>query len=230
MDGRPSASILSMWLFLLRKEITVKTSVLSILALAVGLIVGWWLHPRQGPVRTGPTGPPTIEKIRSLANLAVLSVPISDVQVQELSGYTGSVRLILIVKGDVEVGSDLGQTRWTAIDAQQRRATLVLATPVASRPRLDHERTRIFRLEKEGLWKLVPGDGTEAALVDKALLEAQRVVAEASQQPELIEQAKQHCQAVLSRFLAALDWQVLIKWADRPTPVPVATQPIGDQP
>ena len=45
------------------------------------------------------------------------------------------------------------------VGPRARTATLVLPSPRAASPRVDHSRTRLFEVRDEGLWVVVPGDG-----------------------------------------------------------------------
>src|SRR5687768_3413744 len=55
---------------------------------------------------------PTLEQVRGLAALTVLTVDVADVQVTDLRGYTGGVRAALVVKGDLLLSTDLSAARF----------------------------------------------------------------------------------------------------------------------
>src|SRR4051812_24766541 len=86
---------------------------------------------------------PTLDRIRELSSLVTTVAEVSDVLVTRVAGRTGSVEAVLLVRGDVEVSVDLGRARLEAVDRAERRAVLVLPPPAPSRPRLDHDRTRL---------------------------------------------------------------------------------------
>jgi hypothetical protein len=157
---------------------------------------------------------PTIESVRKLAKLVALQVSISDVHMTELRGYTGAIRMVLLVKGEVEIATDLSQARFEAVDTTQHHAVLILPAPTAGSPRLDHERTRIYQIDRTGLWALIPGQAGEAKLTNQCFQEAQSLLVEASQDAKLADQARSHCEQVLQGFFEALQWHVEVKWAD----------------
>jgi hypothetical protein len=157
-----------------------------------------------------------LEQIQQLGELVTLDVPVSDVQTSTLEGVTGSVSLVLLVRGSVQIGTDLEHAVLDRVDAEGRTAVLMLPAPRTSRPRLDHDRTHVYRNDRTGLWRLFPTPGAEAALYDRAMKQAQRLLEEAASQPELIDRARRRTAEVLLPFFAALAWQVELRWHDQP--------------
>ena len=155
---------------------------------------------------------PKIEQVRRLGTLVTLEAPLSDVQTSELSGFTGSASVVLLVHGSVLVGTDLSAARYEEVDPQQKRAVLVLPEPVAQRPRVDHEKTRVYRTDRGGLWRWFPAEGAEAAAYERAMTQAQRLLQLSAQRPELLAQAREHASAVLCPFFDSLGWSVELRW------------------
>ena len=88
-----------------------RTTLVILLTFVLGAAIGaigtrWPAFRQHGKVRHELSGP-TLEQVRRMAELVTLHVPISDVQVSQLSGHTGSVSLVLIISGDVQVGVNL---------------------------------------------------------------------------------------------------------------------------
>jgi hypothetical protein len=173
-------------------------------------------------------GGPTIEQVRSLATLLTHRIDVADVQRTTLSGYSGGVSAALIVKGDVQVGVDLGRATFESIDHAARRATLVLPLPTIGTPRVDHARTRLWAITHQGLWQVVPGDRAAVSVVNHAYEQAQRMIGTAADRPELIERSRQQAEGVLKTFFAALGWDVTVRWADRNNPTSTSTPREGD--
>ena len=113
--------------------------------------------------------------------------------------------------GDVELTVDLSQARLEDIDEATRCATLVLPDPIPSRPRLDHERTRIYQIDRTGLWQIVPGQAAEAKLVDAAMAEAQRTLERAAQDPKIIQRTRAHAARLLQDAAASLGWTLEVR-------------------
>ena len=186
---------------------------LTALALPV-LVIGsaWLLISRAGLIGLGHRSTAlTITQLQLQSKLSVLRVPVTDVQTTELNGYVGGVQLVLQVHGDVELMVDLSQAQLEDIDESTRCATLVLPDPIPSRPRLDHERTRIYQIDRTGLWQIVPGQAAEAKLVDAAMAEAQRTLERAAHDPEIIQQARAHAVRLMQDAAASLGWTLEVR-------------------
>jgi hypothetical protein len=199
------------------------------LTLCVGGMAGWFIHNHRTATWSSESRAPTIEQIQQLASLTVLHVPVADVQIYTLTGYTGGIQAVLVVRGDVEISTDLTAARLEAVDADHRQAYLVLPAPTAVRPRVDHERTRIYKIDRSGLWQMIPGEAGERDLVNRALQDAQRLIGEVGGQAELIDQARSRTKDVIMGFFRALGWQVETRWLDQraATPATVESTPSG---
>ena len=174
---------------------------------------------RAAPVHTDPVVHVTrptihIDQVKKLAALVTLEVPISDVQVSEISGLTGSIRLAVAVHGDVAIATDLGAARFENIDDLERTAIVVLPRPSPTRPRLDHDKTRIIEIQRTGMWQILLGQAGESALTNRALAAAQNALAQAADDPEIAKKACAHTEAVIHNFFAALGWDVTVQWAE----------------
>ncbi len=192
------------------------TLIVALLLLAGGVFVGWTFHQTAwAPARfTHQSTALRLEEIQRLAELVVLRVPISDVQTASLAGFTGSTSVVLIVKGDVVISTDLRQSQLLDVNEQTRTARLLLPQPLAGRPRLDHQGTRVYRVDRTGLWALYPGQAAEGTVIDRAMQQAQGYLQQAADQPALINQARDQTQLVLTRFFNAMHWQVTIEFRD----------------
>lgn len=163
------------------------------------------------PVRHEPSAP-RIEQVRALASLVTLDVPIADLHVSELDGLTGGLRMVVNVRGDVQIMTDLNRARFEEMDAERQDVVLVLPRPEPQRPRVDHERTRIVEVQRTGMWRIAPGDGGERALTNRAMTAAQRVLGEAAEDEQLVTQACSQAEQVMQQFFGALGWNVVIRW------------------
>ena len=178
--------------------------------------------PASPVLRLPPPGPvhrdagPTIEQVRRLASLVVTKVDVADVSTTEIDGLTGGVRAALVVRGDVVIAVDLAKARFESKDVEKQSAVLVLPPPAMSHPRLDHGKTRLFELSRQGLWAVVPGEGGQAAAVNHAYRHAQATVAAAGSDAKLVERARDDAEQTLSSFFQALGWEVTVCWDDRP--------------
>jgi hypothetical protein len=185
----------------------------TVLMLLVGGVLGMCLGPRFRMNATVEATPTVIGKITELADLVVLRVPVSNVHVTQIGGYVGGVDCIVLVNGELELGTDLKLARWLDVDTETRTATLVLAEPVVRRARLDHEQTSVYRIDRRGLWLMVPSAEPSRVVMNQAMAQAQHVVESAGEQPVLMDRAKQQTEQVLSQLMAAIGWEVKLEWA-----------------
>jgi hypothetical protein len=192
---------------------------LSILATgAAGFALGRAYAP--GSAGDGPGGGRTthagltIERVQSLSSLVTARVDVADVVETTLAGYTGGVRVAILVRGDFLLGTDLTRARFEAVDRLNRTATLVLAAPAVASPRVDHARTRVFAISTSGLWQAVPTDEGRAAVVTRALADAQAIVAAAAVDPAVTARSRAQAEAVLRACFDAAGWAVEIRWGE----------------
>lgn len=164
---------------------------------------------------THHTGP-TIERLREMSELVTLTVDVADVQETRIDGHVGAISALLIVKGDVQVGVDLAGGRLEQIDNDAHRAVLVLPEPSASRPRLDHERSRLYALRQVGLWQITPGDRMYGKVTDQAWLEAQQTVARVGAERKILEHSRRRTEQIVNIYAAAIGWTIEVRWPGRP--------------
>jgi hypothetical protein len=154
---------------------------------------------------------PTLEQIQSLAELTTLKVNVADVIVTELAGKTGGIQCVLVVHGSVKLGVDLSKARFESVDQRNRTAVLILPAPRVQSVSLDQQKTKVVELCENGLWIIVPGSGgANAEAVNLAYREAEQLVAQAAQDPELIGRAQTQTDEVLTMSFRAINWTVQI--------------------
>jgi DNA invertase Pin-like site-specific DNA recombinase len=99
---------------------------------------------------------------------------------------------------------------------------LRLPSPQASCARIDHDRSKLFELKSDGLWAISPGTRDYLAVVDKAMAEAQDLVASAASNNDADERARRHAEVLLGAFFHSIGWEVGIRWADGPAEMSIA--------
>jgi hypothetical protein len=199
---------------------TASRLILIVSAVMVGFLVGRLSNLAQlliegdgsGSGWTTHTGL-SIEQIQPLSSLVTARVEVADVVETTLGGYTGSAKVAILVKGDFLLGTDLSAARFEAVDTAHHTATLVLPQPSATSPRVDHARTRVFAINTAGLWQVVPGgDEGRAVVINRAYADAQRIIAVAANNPELIDRSRRQSEAVMRGFFQIIGWTVEIRW------------------
>jgi hypothetical protein len=190
--------------------------VAGILVLAGG-VVGWWVHEWRLPASRPPVSEiesgPSLEQIQTLSSLTTLKVNVADAIVTDLDGRTGGIKCVLVVHGSVTLGVDLSKARFESVDQRNRRVILMLPPPRVQSVALDQKRTKVMALCENGLWTIVPGNGEAyVAAANLAYREAEKVVAEAAQDPELGTRAQQQTEFVIRSFFQAIEWQNDLHW------------------
>ena len=183
---------------------------------ALAAILAWRLNRQDGPV-TGPqlslSAGLTLQRIQVLSALTTLKVDVADAQLTELRGHTGSIKAVLLVRGEVAVGVDLSMAHFQETDERAHIALLLLPQPQVQTVRLDHERTKLIGLWPSGLWTIVPGgEDANTAALNFAYRDAQRAIEATARDPQLAGRARIQTEAVLSAFVAAIGWKLQIRW------------------
>lgn len=165
--------------------------------------------PEQKPPRL------TVERLTEFSELTSLRVDVSDVLVRRIDGYTGGVQAVLLVRGDVDLNVDLRAAKLALVDDAMRLAVVILNPPRTSRPRVDHSRTQLVSMYKDGLWAAVPDDSPYGAVASKAMADAQARVEEAAIGDDVSERSRKHVEDILRKGCEALNWTVSVEWSDR---------------
>ena len=183
----------------------------SILGVVVGIGAAALLLDRpQKPTSNIAFEGPTVTELERLSELATMRVQVSDVLVGRGYDYKGC----WLVHGDALIAIDLGQASIPPEhkDFAGRRARIVLAAPRVIQPRVDHERTLTWDVQKTS-WIPLAGDPDQ--LRDEAMQQAQRLVEHAAGSEENLRDARVRAELLLQGFFAALDWKVEIVWREQ---------------
>lgn len=194
---------------------------ISVMLMLLGVILGMVVtlkitssrpDPDQSRLVIRHQAAPTIEQIKMLSELVTLHVPISDIQKSTVQGYTGSAEVTLIVKGDVDISSDLSKAQIVSIDHPNKQMCISLPEPRAYRPRLDHQKTQIHSMNRSGLWKVSMDNEIEQKLVTEAMKNAQQILQEVASKPELIESAKERASSVIHGLVNSMGYDLKVEW------------------
>lgn len=156
----------------------------------------------------------TVERVQALSVLTTLKVDVADAVVTELRGHSGGTKAALVVRGDFTVGVTLSAARLTAVDEKARTAVLTLPPPCIQSVRLDHERTWLLGVWSSGLWAITPGGGdADVAALNAAYRDAQRLVAAAAGDQDVLSRSRRQAEHVLLALFTALGWTVEVRWS-----------------
>jgi len=181
---------------------------LLLAVLLAAALAGVYFAGRQSaPLRVSVTSTgPTVEQIQELADLIVLRVQVADV----LEGvHPEGAQMAVLVRGDCDLVIDLTRAAIAQRDEQQHTARVRLPEPKPVRPRVDHERTRIYNAERT-TW--IPWRDPRDELYEQVMARAQELVAQASAAPDQIARAKRHAELLITAFYRELGWKVELDW------------------
>ena len=196
-------------------------------ALALGVAGSFLLRPKVEP------RPPALLSLENMGHLASVKVNVADIVEFTRSRtldipwsswdlrYAGT-RVLMIVKGDCLVGTDLRAGRYEGVDHAGRAATLVLPSPELLQARLNHAApeqggSRLYSVSNQGIEALIPGNSNRLKAIDAAMRIAQRKVEDAGRAPEVTRAARENAETLLKNSFAAVGWTISIKWQEPKT-------------
>lgn len=197
--------------------------VLSLIgAAALGVLGVWLLRPAPAP----PQAPVlALEKMGHLVSLRVnyadvieftekrtLDIPWSQWEVP-----LGGTRVLLIARGDCTVATDLRSATYEAVDEVNRSLTVVLPAPQTLQARVNHEPDHatgsyFYAISNQGIEGLIPDTSNRTRAIDNALSLAQRQVALACANQEVLASAKGNAEDLLRATFQAIGWTPSFTW------------------
>lgn len=185
-------------------------------------------------LRPGEPLPPPLLSLERMGHLASVRVNVADiVEFTEHRTFDipwsswqfryAGTKVLLIVKGDCLVGTDLRAGRYDSVDRATRTVSLTLPAPEILQARLNHAPpeqggSRLYSMSNQGIEALIPGSANRMKAIDAAMGIAQRKVEEVGKSPEVRRAAKENAEALLKASFAALGWTASIKWQDEIEP------------
>ena len=148
--------------------------------------------------------PPSIAQIQSMSELATTRVHLTDSIEGENAHYVGRWTL----HGEVVLGVDLSEARYTKVDVANQRATLQLPQPHQISAKVDHERSEEISI-KPKLW--VP-TSREQILRDEVWKEADHKIQRLGEEVGYRERAKVQAERVLGHLFEGVGWTVDFEW------------------
>jgi hypothetical protein len=181
---------------------------IAALALLIGLLAGRFACQPSAPRITIADLGPDVTQLERLGELASLRVHVADILIGEDERFRG----VWLIKGDALLAIDMTRASVTDKDPVARSATIRLPLPRVVSPRVDHERTRTWDVERKTWlpWK----KGDQSLLRDEAMRHAQRLVEGAAANDDTIREAKKQTETLLEGFYQMVGWTVTVTWAE----------------
>lgn len=197
--------------------------ILKLLAMSAVLVMmtwlAWQLLTRWRPSILPParllSSAPKLAQIQTLSHLATLKVEVADAMVFQLNGKTGGIAAVVVIRGEAILGVNLKASQFLEVDESRHRLVLDLPQPAVLSVSVDHQRTKVVALQASGLWLLAPGGSVaDVAVLESCFRQAEAIIREAANAPELQERARNQLQTVLNSFCDGANWHVAIQWRD----------------
>ena len=148
--------------------------------------------------------PPSIAQIQSMSELATTRVHLTDSIEGENAHYVGRWTL----HGEVVLGVDLSEARYTKVDVANQRATLQLPQPHQNSSKVDHERSEEISIK----WKVWVPTSREQLLRDQVWTEAGRKIQRLGEEVGYRERAKVQAERALDHLFEGVGWKVDFEW------------------
>jgi len=154
----------------------------------------------------------TIEKLEELGALVTTRVHVADILAGDDGGHWKGAWLI---KGDALLAVDMRQAVIEEQDDVTQRASIRLPPPRVLHPRVDHQKTLTYSVEKT-TW--IPAmflpTGQSDRLRDAAMQHAQSLVALAAGSDEHLAEARLKTATLIKSFYQLVGWDVEVRWAE----------------
>lgn len=208
---------------------------LTTLAVSIALILsaifgGQWLQARAFSSNAILTQVIAVDRVKEIVRIAALEIDVSDVltgaQSRDLHnpltgqklGELSKTEIIVIARGDVTMAVDVEKCHVAVLDATHQ-ITISLPPPAPTRPRVDMERSTVYRLDRSGpLSLLISSGSSEAQIMTDGMAAVQRSIEGAGNQPKYRVLAKQRISSMIKGVAAILGWSVQITWQDEVEP------------
>jgi hypothetical protein len=196
---------------------------ITVLVAALAGLAAWHLKPEKMP----PPPEPPVVSVQEMGSLTTLRVNYSDViefaeKLTQDIPWTqwelrfGGTTVLLIARGDCNLGTDLRSAKYEQVSAADKTATLSLPAPTLISARLNHDPktggSRFYTVTSNGIAALIPGSEGQTKAMNKALEKGQKDIEVACARPEYFAAARKSAEAVLLPVVSATGWKVKFVW------------------
>lgn len=196
---------------------------LAVVVLSLAVLA--WQSHRQPP--SPPPAPPQLST-ENLGELVTLRLRYANVleffqkraQDIPLTPYElrlGGTRVLMVVRGDCELSTDLQAARYEQIQPEAKALRVVLPAPRMRPPRISHAAREaggsyFYAVTSEGLEVLVPNSANHKAAINNGWAAAETDIGRYCSAPQWIAEAKKNAETVLAPMFAAAGWSATFVW------------------
>lgn len=192
----------------LMKQVTRLVIVTLLMLLLVAFSVSWGIRlgSREHPPPQVRSMAPTVTQLERIGELAATRVHVTDVLTAEGEGYRGS----WLIKGDALLSLDVSQATIVRVNTEARTAAIRLPQPRVVSARVDHDKTKIWSVEKTTWlpWKW----GDQGVLRDAAMYHAQQLIESAAATERNLTLARSQTELIIHRMYDLVDWKIDVDW------------------
>jgi hypothetical protein len=186
---------------------------IAALFLSVSLL-GWGIytfgaHPNTHPAFSSAA---VVAHLQQCADLVTVRAPITTVIEQHEIGTVGSAKALLSVTAWLDVGCDLHSAKVVSTDTSAHTLRLLLPGPRVLAVRIDAERTRVYDLQRSGLWHLIPGSSIEENLVNHAIERSTSSLIDQPTTAAMVRLAQERIRTELQSLASGAGWTVEVDW------------------
>lgn len=171
---------------------------------------------RRTPPSTFTAGVATIDQVRSLKLLTVLSFEVTSDMEAEHAERKG----LWLARGSADYVVDFAQAQVVDKDEERRIISLRLPRPVVRNAKLDPVRTKMLTYEKTGMgWWTFGASGSRDEFERQSKIMLQRRIETAANEAALLDSAKGSALQLMGSLYAPLNWSVKVEWDEDAKPV-----------
>lgn len=202
-----------------------KIARLALLVIALSLCALTWQSYRQPAPH--PPAPPQLST-ENLGELVTLRLQYANVleffqkraQDIPLTPYElrlGGTRVLMVVRGDCEVSTDLQAARYEQVQPVAKALRVVLPAPRMRPPRVSHAAREaggsyFYTVTSEGLEVLVPNSANHKTAINNGWAAAETDIGRYCSSPQWIAEAKKNAEKALAPMFAASGWSATFVW------------------
>lgn len=170
---------------------------------------------RRTPVSTFSAGVATIDQVRSLKLLTVLSFEVTS----DMEAEHAERRGVWLARGSADYVVDFSKAQVLDKDEARRVVSMRLPRPVVRNARLDPVRTKMLTYEKTGMgWWTFGASGSRDDFERQSKIMLQRRIELAANEAALLDSAKGSAVQLMGSLYAPLNWTVKVEWEDGVAP------------
>lgn len=194
-------------------------------AFVIAILYFWWAHLNQLSSENNQFPNIAIEKMGHLVATKVNYADVieftqkrsADIPWTNWELVWGSTKVLLIVKGDCAIGTDLRQAEYVNVNTKSHTFDLKLKTPKAIYARINHSPKKkggsyLYGISNQGLELITPNSSNRITAINNAMSFAEKQILLTCNQKNMIVSAKNNTEQVLNSVFQSFGWKAKYSW------------------